>query len=85
MIKKNVLQNKLLLIFSTVLSIVALVVFILHQYFGFLEMQMIIRNGQLMSHQAKNAVIGMLIVLFGLVIVNWVMYKKHASDEQVAD
>lgn len=83
MIKKNVLQNKLLLIFSTVLSIVALVVFILHQYFGFLEMQMIIRNGQLMSHQAKNAVIGMLIVLFGLVIVNWVMYKKHASDERL--
>lgn len=83
MIEKKMLQNKLLLIFSTVLSAVALIVFVMHQYFGFLEGRIIMENGQVMTYQTKTVVIGLLVTLFLVVIVGWTMYKKHPSNHRL--
>jgi len=83
MVEKKTLQNKLLLIFATVLSIVALLVFISHQYFGLLHVHIMMENGQMMMNHIKKIVISLLILLLLLNTVGWIMYKKYPTNYQL--
>lgn len=81
--EKRSLQNKLLLIFATILNVVALIVFIAHHYFRLLEARMLLVNGQLMTMQQKSVVVSLLILLFLLNAIGWVMYGKRAADRRL--
>lgn len=77
------LQNKLLLIFASVLSIGAFVIFLLHKKFGFLEQQVILENSQLSTNSENIIVILLLCLLFTLNIASWLAFQNNHLDKKI--
>lgn len=67
-------QNKLLLIFSTILSLGALIIFFLHKQFHFSQQQVLLENGEINSH--TTPIIVLLCLLLILNIASWSSYIK---------
>ena len=81
MTEKILLQNKLLLLFSIVLSLGAIIVFVLHQYTGFLQAQIMLKNGQLMTTETMYIVVGMLAVLCLLAAISCKLYVQEPTHK----
>lgn len=80
MFNKKKLHNKLLLIFSTILSATTLFVFVLHQYFDFLELQVILENGNLQTNTTTLFLYVLLALLVLLNCVSWILYVKNQEN-----
>lgn len=80
MSNRKKLQNKLLLIFSTVLSLSALIVFFLHKQFNFLQQQVLLENGEINSN--TTPIIILLALLLILNIASWSIHTKNNLDKK---
>lgn len=83
MTEKKLLQNKLLLHFSSVLVVFAWLVFLLHRYFGFLQAEVMYRNGQLMTTTAAYIVLTLLLLMTALQTAGIMMYYKSPANKQL--
>lgn len=61
--KKQFVQNRLLLVIATIMSSLAIVVFVLHRHFGFLEEQIIAAKGQAQSSGTLGPIIFLLAMM----------------------
>lgn len=83
MTEKKLLQNKLLLHFSSVLVVFAWVVFLLNRYLGFLQAEVMYRNGQLMTTTAVYIVLTLLLLMTALQGTGIVMYYKKPANKRL--
>ncbi|OCS93196.1 methyl-accepting chemotaxis protein [Caryophanon latum] len=83
MTEKKLLQNKLLLHFSSVLVVLAWLVFLLHRYLGFLQAEVMYRNGQLMTTTATYIVLMLMLFITVLQGIGIVMYYKKPANKRL--
>ncbi|MEE1131634.1 MAG: hypothetical protein UHX00_08465 [Caryophanon sp.] len=83
MTEKKLLQNKLLLHFSSVLVVLAWLVFLLHRYLGFLQAEVMYRNGQLMTTTAAYIVLMLLLLMTVLQGAGIMMYHKSPANKRL--
>ncbi|MEG0259452.1 MAG: methyl-accepting chemotaxis protein [Lysinibacillus sp.] len=84
--KEQVLQerNSLILKITTGVVSLAIIVYILHHQFGFLETHVISMNGQLQTSSTYTmSVLALLLVPIIMCVVAWVMYKKNPIDSRL--
>lgn len=75
----NSLHNKLLLIFSSIFLFATMIVFILHQFFDFLEFQVILENASLQTNTTRFFVYILLAFIIFLNANCWFIYFKNAN------
>lgn len=78
----NKSKNKLLLLFSSALSITAFIIFFLHRKFDFLQQQVVLVNGQGTSINSTMITTLLLALLILLNIISWIMYLKNHEDKK---
>lgn len=82
--KEHILQerNRLILMITTGVVLLAIGIYVLHHQYGFLEMQTIQINGQInKSFPYTVSVLTLLAIPIGLCIVSWLIYLKNAKNE----
>lgn len=85
--KEHILQerNSLILKITTGVVVLAIVTYVLHHHFGFLEQHIIQLNGQLHNSVPYTlSVLTLLLIPILLCIASWVMYVKNAKDKRLS-